>query len=174
MHKVRAWITAPSIQRRARESRYPKFSTSVRLLRAQHANPVRRAKVTTEKKMLTWWTHVAAAHMHKLLLGRRGWRIGPIMQWSGRCAGRTGWGLTAGTLLSAPTPLCWAGCRLAEVGPGCEFSPRWVLFFFFFLFLFPFQIPILSYNFKFKSELGFQNSILMHNEISSMRNFKFI
>jgi hypothetical protein len=65
-------------------------------------------------------------------------------------------------------------CRLAEVRPGCEFSPRWVLFFFFFLFLFPFQIPILSYNFKFKSEICFQNSILMHNEISSMQNFKFI
>jgi hypothetical protein len=69
-----------------------------------------------------------------------------------------------------------AGGRVAEeeMGRGKWFGPGSVLLFFFFLFQFPFQIPILSYNFKFKSELCFQNSILMHNEISIMQNFKFI
>jgi hypothetical protein len=57
---------------------------------------------------------------------------------------------------------------------GSGFGLGSVLLFFFFLFQFPFQISILSYNFNFKFELPLQNSILMHNEMSIMKNFKFI
>jgi hypothetical protein len=104
--------------------------------------------------------------------------------------GSNDWAPCRGGLHACMATRCGADLWVPCVGAGgCALVAAWlrkkwaegsglglgsVLLFFFFLFQFPFKIPILSYNFKFKSELCFQNSILMHNEISIMQNFKFI
>jgi hypothetical protein len=80
-------------------------------------------------------------------------------------------GERTGSSQVGPRTRAWIGGN----GPKMATEGQVVLYcFFFFLFQFPFQIPIWSYNFKFKSKLCFQYSILMHNEISIMQNFKFI
>jgi hypothetical protein len=155
----------------------------VRVRRSRHATAMRGKPVAKD-----WLTARSRKAADVDVLTRGNWQPGPSNPWhaTGRERATGRWGRNVSELR-----VQWQGW---EVGPGVnrreravrwaarlrklgrkEFRPRQCfIVFFFFLFQFPFQIPILSYNFKFKSELCFQNSILMHNEISIMQNFKFI